>query len=71
MLLHILLTSFHFQFAPCRKQIFSELKQVKGMKSFGAVNFWRYWRLLTVYPSTPDMQYTEVGPGTKRGLNIM
>ena len=53
------------------KTLLAELKQLKGIKSFGAVNWWRYWRVLTGYPAAMDKEYTEVGPGTRRGLNMM
>ena len=42
------------------------------MGPFGACNFWRYWRMLTpAYPKKLDREYTEVGAGTKRGVNLM
>lgn len=55
-----------------RKTIFKELKALKGISGFGACNFWRFFREeLHQYPTKEDRKYTESGPGTKRGINLL
>lgn len=54
-----------------RKDIFSDLKGLKGLQSFGACNFWRFWQNYHRYDRKQNLQYTECGPGSKRGVNLL
>lgn len=48
------------------------IRQFRGLGMFGAKNFWQFFRLgRHSFPTALDRSFGEVGPGARKGLNLL